>query len=485
MPVAGLTIGLSWAAWIVIVPLFGALLAGLWPRAGGWVALLVALLTLGTTLGGALHVWFQGPAIHALGGWDAPLGIALVLDGLAAFMLLLTAVVGLFVTLYAMGYVGGQERAGRFWVLWLWLWAAMNALYLSGDVFNLYVALELVVLASVALVALATGGPALVASMRYLLLSLLGSLAYLMGVALLYAAHGVLDLASLAMQVTPTYLLMLVAALMTVGLMAKTALFPLHGWLAPGHGSAPAPASAILSALVVKVSFYLMLRLWLTLFPDLATPLLGMLMGALGGVAVIWGGVMAMAADRLKLFVAYSTVAQVGYLSLFFPFMLAVPGGWRAVVFFAAAHACAKATVFMAAGTLQRAAGHDRMTDLADVMRGRPITSFAMGIAGASLVGLPFTGGFIAKWLLVETAIAGDVWPWAVVVVVGGLLAGAYVFRLLGPAFLAGRGSPGRPIAGIMEWSTLGMALVSILLGFAGAASLELLGATMTGPGGL
>lgn len=485
MSIAGLTGGLPWAAWIVIVPLAGALLAGLWPRGGRWVALGVALLSLGTTLGGALQVWWQGATIHALGGWEAPLGIALVLDGLAAFMLLLTAVVGLFVTLYAMGYVDREGQTSRFWVLWLWLWAAMNALYLSGDVFNLFVTLELVVLASVALVALAGGGAALVSSMRYLLLSLLGSLAYLMGVALLYGAHGVLDLASLATQVTPSPLLMLVAALMTAGLMAKTALFPLHAWLAPAHGSAPAPASAALSALVVKVSFYLMLRLWLTLFPELITPQLGVVMGGLGGAAVIWGSVMAMAADRLKPFVAYSTVAQVGYLSLFFPFMLAVPGGWRAVVFFAAAHACAKATVFMAAGTLQKAAGHDRLADLADVMRGRPITCFAMGIAGASLVGLPFTGGFIAKWLLVETAIVGEVWPWAVVVLIGGLLAGAYVFRLLGPAFLAGRGSPGRLIAGIMEWSTLGMALVSIVLGFAGVASLHLLSQTVTGPGGL
>jgi formate hydrogenlyase subunit 3/multisubunit Na+/H+ antiporter MnhD subunit len=468
--------GLEWAAWAVAVPLVGALLAGLLPRFGPGLGLGFGVLTALAVSGAVRAVWHDGPVRGGLGGWDVPLGIALSLDGLAALMLAMTAVVGLAVSVYALGYLRGAPMRGKFWALWLWLWAAMNALFLSGDVFNLYVTLELVGLAAVALTALSGGAAALTAAMRYLLVSLLGSLAYLMGVALLYGGYGVLDLAALGAAMEPDNVSRLAAALMTVGLLMKTALFPLHVWLPPAHASAPAPVSAVLSALVVKASFYLILRLWLDVFPALTVPGFELFMGGLGAGALLWGSVLALRAARLKQVVAYSTVAQLGYLFLVFPLMAVTPGAWQAVVFFALAHGCAKATVFLAAGSLQQAAGHDRLAALGPVMRAEPMSVFAFAIAGASLVGLPLTGGFIAKWLLVEAALVGEAWGWAGLVLLGGLLAGAYVFRVLGHAFGRGPASPDhRPVPGVMAWSTLALALVSVALGFAGAASLELL----------
>lgn len=472
----------DWAAWAVAVPLAGAVLAALLPRPAHLLGIGTAILTTLAATGAVVRVWQDGPVRAGLGGWDVPLGIALSLDGLSALMLVMTAVVGLAVSVYALGYLRTGAARGKFWALWLWLWASMNALYLSGDVFNLYVSLELLGLAAVAMVALAGGAAALTAAMRYLLVSLLGSLAYLMGVALLYAGHGVLDLQALGLALQGDPAGRLAAALMTVGLLMKTALFPLHVWLAPAHASAPAPVSAVLSALVVKASFYLILRLWLDVFPAPGGPAFALLMGGLGAGALLWGSLLALRAARLKQVVAYSTVAQLGYLFLAFPLMLAVPGAWRAAVFFALAHAVAKATVFMAAGSLQRAAGHDRLAHLGGVMRAEPMSSFALGIAGASLVGLPLTGGFIAKWLLVEAALEGGVWGWAVLVLGGGLLAGAYVFRVLGHAF--GRSTPAGdndPVPGIMAWSALVLALVSVAIGFAGAPALALL--SDSGPG--
>ncbi|ACL73738.1 complex I subunit 5 family protein [Thioalkalivibrio sulfidiphilus] len=468
--------GLDWAAWAVAVPLVGALLAGLLPRLGPVLGLVFSLLTALAVAGAVMAVWHEGPVRAGLGGWDVPLGIALSLDGLAALMLAMTAVVGLAVSIYALGYLHSSQTRGKFWTLWLWLWASMNALFLSGDVFNIYVTLELVGLAAVALTALSGGAAALGAAMRYLLVSLLGSLAYLMGVALLYGGYGVLDLAALGAAMEPDKVSRLAAVLMTVGLLMKTALFPLHVWLPPAHGSAPAPVSAVLSALVVKASFYLILRLWLDVFPALTVPGFELFMGALGAGALLWGSVLALRAARLKQVVAYSTVAQLGYLFLVFPLMAVTPGAWQAVVFFALAHACAKATVFLAAGSLQQAAGHDRLAQLGAVMRKEPVTVFAFGIAGASLVGLPLTGGFIAKWLLVDAALQGHAWGWASLVLAGGLLAGGYVFRVLGHAFGRGPVDPDhRPVPAVMVWSTLVLALVSVALGFAGAASLELL----------
>lgn len=461
------------------MPLAGALLATLSPRHAPIPALLCALLTLAATGLAATHVIEGGQLRHALGGWGAPLGIVLVLDGLAAVMLLMTAVIGLVVSLYATGYI---ERGSKFWSLWLWLWTAMNALYLSGDLFNIYVTLELVGLASISLVALAGGASAIGASMRYLLVSLVGSLAWLLGVALLYAGHGTLDLGLLGQRITPEPATWLAAALMTAGLLIKTALFPGHVWLAPAHAGAPAPVSAVLSALVVKASFYLLLRLWLEVFPTLMVPGLALLFGLLGAAAILWGSLQALRASRLKQIVAWSTVAQLGYLFLAFPLAWAMPGGWRVAVFFAFAHGTAKAAVFLAAGTLQKAAGHDRLVSLGGVMRAHPMTTFAFALAGASLIGLPFNGGFIAKLMLVRFALVSALWGWAILVLAGGLLASAYIFRVLGHAFIHGPAEPGHPVAPVMEWSALALALVAVALGLAGAPILELLAQTGDGP---
>jgi multicomponent Na+:H+ antiporter subunit D len=461
-----------WAAWLIIAPLTAALFATLLPRRAHLFAVAGALVTLTLAAGAAAAVMTTGPLPLELGGWGAPLGIRLVLDGLSATMLIMTAVIGLPVSLYALGYI---ERGSKFWALWLWLWTAMNALYLSGDLFNLYVTLELVGLASVALVALAGGAAAIGAAMRYLLVSLAGSLAYLLGVMLLYAGHGVLDLGLLGARVAPGPAAWLAAALMTAGLLMKTALFPTHVWLAPAHAGAPAPVSAVLSALVVKASFYLVLRLWLEVFPQLMVPAIGVFFGVLGAAAILWGSLQALRASRLKQVVAWSTVAQLGYLFLAFPLAWAIPGGWRVAVFFALAHGSAKAAVFLAAGTLQKTAGHDRLASLGAVLRGRPLTTFALAIAGASLIGLPFSGGFIAKLMLVRVALENQLWGWALLVLAGGLLAGAYVFRVLGRAFMFGPADRGNGVAPVMEWSALGLALVSVALGFAGTPALALL----------
>ncbi len=171
--------------------------------------------------------------------------------------------------------------------MWLSLWAALNALFLTDDIFNLYVTLELMGLAAVALVALETH--AVAAATRYLLVGLLGSMFYLLGVGLVYALHGTVDMKMLATTMQAEPAAWMAMALMTAGLLLKTALFPLHFWLPPAHANAPAPVSAVLSALVVKAAFYALLRLWLGPFEPLAPVLAGQLLGILGAAAIIWG----------------------------------------------------------------------------------------------------------------------------------------------------------------------------------------------------
>ena len=210
-----------------------------------------------------------------------------------------------------------------FWTLLMAVWGALNIVFLGSDLFNLFVALELLTFGAVPLVCLDGRAETLAAALRYLLFALLGSVLYLLGTALLYGAYGTLDIVLLSGRVRPEPATWVAAALMTVGLLAKTALFPLHLWLPPAHAGAPAPASAVLSSLVVKASFFLIVRLWFDVMPGLPSEAAGQLLGTLGAAAIVFGSVLALRQARLKLLIAYSTVAQIGYLFLLFPLVSA------------------------------------------------------------------------------------------------------------------------------------------------------------------
>ena len=334
-----------WFVWVVFSPLIGAVLAFVLPRYAALVGGLATLATVASIVGLLNRIIQFGAQRYELGGWGAPLGVDLYADGFSALMLLTGAVVGSCVTVYATAYFPRDSEPGRFfWPLWLLLWAAMNALFVAADVFNLYVTLELLSLSAVALVALSQNADALTGAMRYLLVSLLGSLSYLLGVALLYGAYGTLDIAILGDRVAPSTALWAAAGLMTVGLAIKSALFPLHFWLPPAHAAAPAPVSALLSALVVKASFYLLVRLWIDVF-SIEASAIGLLLGMLGVGAILWGSLQALRQLRLKLLIAYSTVAQLGYLFLAFPMALtlAAETAWNGAALFIMSHAFAKA----------------------------------------------------------------------------------------------------------------------------------------------
>jgi multicomponent Na+:H+ antiporter subunit D len=485
----------SWLVWTVVWPLVAAVIILVRGRTlAPLIGLLGGLGAAVAVLGLTWQVWRLGPQRYQVGGWGAPLGIELYADGMSVSMLLMTTVVGVLVSGYAVAYFAdephapngtapraveddhGRERA-YFWPLWLSLWAALNALFVSADIFNLYVTLELITLASVALVALAGSRLALTAALRYLIAAILGSLLYLLAVALFYWAYGTLDVVSLGRAMTPGTLSSVAIALMTLGLMLKSALFPLHFWLPSAHANAPAPVSAVLSALVVKASYYLLLRLWFDAFRGVLPADAGVALGVLGGGAIVWGSIQALFAQRLKLLVAYSTVAQLGYLFLVFPL---APAGerltaWYAAGLFAASHACAKAAMFLAAGSVLKAAGHDRIADLGAVAPRLASTFFIIGLAGVSIMGLPPSGAFVAKWMLIDAAIATRHWWLAGIIIAGGLLAAGYMFRVLAAVFTTA------PVAGVflvprgMNATALTLAVVGLVLGFLAAPMMDLL----------
>jgi formate hydrogenlyase subunit 3/multisubunit Na+/H+ antiporter MnhD subunit len=429
----------DWLALAIALPLIGATLAAALPSRAGAVGLFAGALTTAAALMTAYLVAEAGPLRSDLGGWGAPLGIALAADGLSAVLLAMANLVSLGISVYALDYFAAGSRR-HFWPLWLLLWASLNGLFLAADLFNLYVTLELLGISAAALGALTGRREAVAANLRYLLVGLLGSMTYLLGVALVYTGAGALDLGLAAASLASGPLAWAAFALMVGGLLLKAALFPLHFWLPPAHAQAPAPVSAALSALVVKAAVYLVLRLWLDLFGPVAGPGAAVLLGVLGSGAVVWGSWRAFRAERLKLLAAYSTVAQVGYLFLFFPLMTAAgpPEQQRllgALVLLALTHGFAKAGLFLAAGLLQKSAGHDRIDELGPAIQSLPAVAFALGLAGVALIGLPPSGTFTAKWILLAESVGSGQWWWVLVVAVGTLLASAYVFRLLANAF--------------------------------------------------
>jgi multicomponent Na+:H+ antiporter subunit D len=432
-------------AWLlslpVVCPLFAAvLLVLLPPKALPWTGRLAALATAATTLPPLRWAWTQGTLRQSLGGWSAPLGIELHLDGLTALLLLFSAATGLVISLHAASYFhpaadGRRQASDLFWPLWFLVWGGLQAMFLSADLFNLYVTLELISVAAVGLVAL-TGTPeALRAAFRYQLLALLGALAYLLGVGLFYNAVGTLDLAQVTAQLRPEPLMLAGMALMVVGLMVKVALFPLHFWLPKAHANAPAPVSAALSGLVVTAAFVLFFRLWYSGLAALAPRLLSQGLGVLGSAAILWGGVLALRQERLKLILAYSTVSQVGYLFLVFGLTGRHPAAeglvWAGAVYMALSHGLAKTAAFLAAGTLQHANPSDRLQDLAGAAVRHPLAAFALGAASINLMGLPPSAGFIGKWMMLKACFHTGQWGYALVIVSGGLLAAAYLFRVL------------------------------------------------------
>jgi multicomponent Na+:H+ antiporter subunit D len=442
----------------ILLPALGVLMSFLiGGRRAEWIALGLMPVELAVAVAIACLVWRSGqPLVYTLAGYAPPLGIALRADGFSAVMLVTAGLIAPAAALFARAsFATPQELTEKraplvFWTLLQGIQTALSLVFLGGDLFNLYVGLELLTFAAVPLVSLDGRPETLAAALRYLLFALFGSVFYLLGVALLYGAYGTLDIALLAPLVRPEPAVWLAAGLMTAGLLAKTALFPLHLWLPPAHANAPAAASAVLSGLVVKGSFFLVVRLWFDVLAALPGLIPGTILAALGSAAILFGSVLALRQARLKLLIAYSTVAQIGYLFLIFPLC---HGPWAAM--------------FLSAGLIAESLGHDRIAELGGAARTLPVTFLALGLGGLSLMGLPPSGGFAAKWLLMKASIEAGQWVWAIVMAGGGLLAGGYLYRVLAPALSGESPQLKKTPARSRESVALVLALVALLLAFA------------------
>lgn len=432
------------------VPLMAAPIGVLWRRpvlAWGWAAvvsavtLLMAVVTLVTVLG-------HGPVSYAVGNWPAPWGIELKLDILSALMLVLINGIGLLTVLYGRASVQSEIQASHqylHYICYLLALAGLSGMVITGDAFNLFVCLEISSLSSYALIAMGKGRKALTAAYNYLVLGTIGATFYIIGVGMLYMVTGTLNMADIAlhMQAVPVNRTEVVAiAFLLVGIGLKLALFPLHKWLPNAYAHAPTAVTTFLASTATKVSLYILIRVFFTVLngaPLLASHLWAEMLVPFAIAGMFSASLVAIFQTNIKKMLAYSSVAQIGYMALGLGF--GTVNGLAAGIIHMINHAMIKGALFMAVGCAvlrigTSASGAVRVESWQGLGRRMPLTMFAFVLAGLSLIGVPLTTGFVSKWYLMMAAFEKGWWLVAVLIVLSSLLAVVYIWRVVEAAYL-------------------------------------------------
>ena len=483
---------------VVIAPLFVAFVLSTFARRIRLVeSLVIAVLALGVLGAGYLAslVLMQNgiPIGYSMGGWPAPWGIELVAGSLSAFFLLLVSGVSLPVALFTVANmtheVGGSVRTTRFYVLYLLLAGALAGMAVTNDLFNVFVLVEVATLSCCGLVSACKHPRAAEAAFNYLILATLGSALILGGIGFLYIITGHLNMGFASMELCRIWqdyphVVWIAAGFLLVGFGVKSALFPLHVWLPDAHSKATSPASAILSGLAVKGDMICLIKVLYNVFGSTLIQefALDRILSLLGMVAIIAGSLFAMAQDELKRRLAFSTVAQVGYVFLGLGNVNAY--SLTGALFHIASHAVIKSGLFLAAGAIIAATGKTRISEMAGIGGRMPITMTAFTIGSLGMVGIPLFSGFIGKWhLLSGSLIAGSALA-PLVIVIGSVLAAAYLFPIIRTAYFdqdqATDGQdPGAPQRIALILLAAGVVILGVAPGpfleLAGRAALELL----------
>jgi multicomponent Na+:H+ antiporter subunit D len=424
----------------VLVPLVGApLCLALRSRIVAWyIFLLAALGSLGSAVLLAVRVADGETMRYAVGGWPTPQGIEFVIGGFNTPVLLLVSFIAVVAAVYARRSVAAEVDTGRVSLAYACLCLTLTGLLgitVTGDAFNVFVFLEISSLSSYALIALGRRRRALVASFRYLVIGTVGATFVLIGIGLAYAVTGTLNMADLARRLADidgNRALFASAVFVFVGLAIKMALFPLHAWLPAAYAEAPSAVSTLLAATSTKVAIYVFCRFAFTVFGAtlaFGTMPIGRVGLLLASVAMLVGSAVACFQTDLKYLLAWSSVAQIGYIMA--GVSLATMAGVSAGYLHMINHALLKAALFGAAGLLLLRLGSVRLSALAGLGRRMPWTFAAVVIAGLGLVGVPPTAGFVSKWALAAALLDQGQWPVLVVIVVSSLLAVVYVGRIV------------------------------------------------------
>ncbi|MBI4194331.1 MAG: monovalent cation/H+ antiporter subunit D family protein [Betaproteobacteria bacterium] len=428
----------------VVVPLIAAPLMVLL-RHGGFAWLLAAVASWSSlAVSAALLAEVAGGGVisYAIGSWAPPWGIEYRIDSVNAFLLVLVSLIASVVVIYCRESVEAEvapEQHYLFYTMYVLCLAGLLGIAATGDGFNLFVFLEISSLSSYVLIALGRDRRALVASYQYLIMGTIGATFIVIGVGLLFLMTGTLNLADMAArlrEVTDTRPILAALAFLTVGISLKLALFPLHLWLPNAYAYAPSAVTAFLAATATKVSLYVLLRFYYSVFGEsavfIAHPTSDILL-VLSLAAMFIASTVAIFQDNIKRLFAYSSVAQIGYITLGVSFDSLT--GLTAAIVHLFNHALTKGAIFLLLGGIALRLGAVRFQDIGGIARVMPLTSFGIVLAGLSLIGVPGTVGFVSKWYLVLAAIESGAWWLALLIVLSSLLAVIYVWRFVEAAY--------------------------------------------------
>ncbi len=428
----------------VVVPLLAAPTCVLLRngRAAWVLAALVTWTAFAISLGLLVQVVEHGTISYALGDWAPPWGIEYRVDLLSAFVLVIVSGIGSLVMPFARDNVEQEiphQRVYLFYVMYLLCLTGLLGIAITGDAFNLFVFLEISSLSSYVLISLGRDRRALTAAFRYLIMGTIGATFYVIGIGMLYMMTGTLNMADLASRVPDLLHLRTVEvalAFLIVGISLKLALFPLHLWLPNAYAFAPTTVTVFLAATATKVSVYVIIRILYTVYGGLPLYRGGMfddaLMG-LGMLSMVAAGLVAIFQNNVKRLFAYSSVSQIGYMVLGLSFGSVL--GLASAIIHIFNHALMKAALFMAVGCAASQTRAVSIDDLAGLGRQMPVTMGALVVGALSLIGLPLTVGFVSKWYLIQAALEAGAWPAAVVVLMSGLFAVIYTWRIVEAAY--------------------------------------------------
>ncbi|MFP4333269.1 MAG: complex I subunit 5 family protein [Campylobacterales bacterium] len=411
---------------------------------------------------------------YSFGAFTPPLGISFLPTSLGSLILAFSSFVVLIVSIYAAFYLH-IKHSTLFFPLLSFLVLGFVVVYLSRDIFNIYVGLEIVGLSAVGLSVLEAKTKSIRAAIVYLFATLGASGLYLLGVALIYSRYGLLDMDALSLVIEDDFVTLCAFTFMVLAFMIKTALFPLSFWLPNAHANALSPVSALLSGVVIKATFYLLFLYSSYLF-DFEWSIYEIL-AILGVVAIFYGGVKALLANDLKLIIAYSTISQIGYLFVVFGMFSQL--AYLGMVFTLLSHLLAKSGLFLASGVLIKQTKTRSLKALKGAISISPISVFAIGLSSVSLIGLPPSLGFMGKWYYLQSSFEGGSWIVFGAVLGGGVLSAIYLFKML-IVFLE---KPLEPIivkpekaCNVAKWSAFSLSFLSVFAGLFSYYIIDFLG---------
>jgi len=414
------------------------------------------------------------PQVYFMGGWKPPFGITLVLDGLSSFMLILVNLVTFLITLYSISYMELYTSKLRYYSLLLLMLAGMNGVILTGDIFNLFVFLEIAVISAYALTGFGTEAEELEASFKYLVLGSVSSVFILLGIAFIYSLTGSLNLADISQKLAGGRLfqspaLWFAIILFLYGFGMKSAIMPFHPWLPDAHPSAPAPISAMLSGLLIKAAgVYPLLRIFYNMFGmgNLSQKFIPQILMVLGGISMAGGALLALIQTDIKRMFAYSSISHMGYI--FLALSLGTPLGILGALFHIFSHAVSKSLLFLTSGSLEYVLHTRDIRKMGGIEERMPITAFSGNIGFLSLAGIPPLAGFWSKLFIILALVKAGRGGWAIFACGVSVLTLGYYLRMNRYVFFGKIKSAFRRVKeapGTMLGAMLLLSLVVIFLG--------------------